>query len=471
MDLVAYIRVSKVGGREGDSFQSPQQQRKAIEAIVALTPGARIVSELEDLDESGGTMDRPGVKGAIAMVESGQADGIVCAYLDRWARTVEALEMIEGWAKRGKTFISARERFDATTSQGKFALGMMLLVAKYYRDQMTERWDESVAGAISRGVHTTIPYGYRRSNGKGSPLVIEPSEAEIVQRIYAQRAQGYGAAAITEALNSDGIPSPRGGLWTRQSIRALLRVRTYAGVAHKGSHELTDAHPAIIPPSEWEAVQRERGQSPVRGDNLLSGLVRCRGCGYSMGAQSSQGSHRFNCGRHHAHMRCPSPTTAPASKLQQMVTDAFLARYGKMRMQGGSASNPAVASTEAVLQCARVEYQTWRDDAEMRTILGDSDYRAGLVARKQAVTDAERAYGEAIRDTKADMLIVDEAVWRTLDTAERRELMRSGIDSVVLSRAASTHTPLVDRVEIVWAGELDHDGTASGIAAAVRERP
>jgi len=66
MDLVAYIRVSKVGDREGDSFQSPREQRRAIEAIAALTPGARIIGEFEDLDESGGTMDRPGVQRAIS---------------------------------------------------------------------------------------------------------------------------------------------------------------------------------------------------------------------------------------------------------------------------------------------------------------------------------------------------------------------------------------------------------------------
>ena len=101
------------------------------------------------------------------MVESGKVDGVVCAYLDRWARTLEALEMIERWSAEGKIFLSARERFDPTTSQGKFALGMMLLVAKYYRDTITERWQEAAAGAINRGVHAAVPFGYRRSDGNG----------------------------------------------------------------------------------------------------------------------------------------------------------------------------------------------------------------------------------------------------------------------------------------------------------------
>jgi DNA invertase Pin-like site-specific DNA recombinase len=482
MDLVAYIRVSKVGGREGDSFQSPGQQRKAIEAIVALTPGAHVVAEFEDLDESGGSMDRPGVRRAIEMVESGHADGIVCAYLDRWARTVEALEMIEAWAAQGKAFISARERFDATTSQGKFALGMMLLVAKYYRDLITERWDDSVRNAIGRGVHVRVPYGYRRGDGngkayakggtRGAPLVLEPDEATIVRRIFTERTQGVGAAGTTEGLNRDGIPSPRGGRWTRQTVRALIRVRAYAGVAHKGAHELAGAHPAIIPPSEWEAAQRERGPAASNGHSPLAGLVRCAGCGYIMGASNNgRGLRRYNCNRHHAEMRCPSPTTAPAETLEQLVVDEFLARYGAVQMKGANAASPIVAETEGALARARAEYEAWRDDVEMRNEIGDADYRAGLLARKQSVTAAERAYGDAIRQTKSDMLSVSEDIWSALDTAERRELMREGIEAIVLCRASSTHTPLTDRVEIVWSGELDHDGTRSGIAGAIRERP
>ena len=54
-----YVRVSKVGGREGDSFISPQQQRERIEAAAAAAK-ATIVEWHTDLDQSGGNADRPG---------------------------------------------------------------------------------------------------------------------------------------------------------------------------------------------------------------------------------------------------------------------------------------------------------------------------------------------------------------------------------------------------------------------------
>lgn len=51
----------------------------------------------------------------------------------------------------GKTFISAAERFDASTAVGRFALGMMLLVAQFYREQLTERRALSQRNAVERG--------------------------------------------------------------------------------------------------------------------------------------------------------------------------------------------------------------------------------------------------------------------------------------------------------------------------------
>jgi hypothetical protein len=243
-------------------------------------------------------------------------------------------------------------------------------------------------------------------------------------------------------------------------------------VAHKGSHELSDAHPAIIPLNEWEAVQREAGTVRKATDNLLTGMVRCHGCGYSMGAGADgHGNRRYNCGRHHAHMRCPSPTTAPTGSLERIVTEAFLDHYGDIQVEGTDARTPAVTEAENALQRARSEYETWRDDAEMRSIVGDADYREGLVARKTAVTAAERLYGEAIRESNAGGLSVDPALWESLSRSEQRELMRSGVDAIVLRRAASSHALLADRVEIVWAGELEHDGSPAGIAAAIRSRP
>ena len=127
-----------------------------------------------------------------------------------------------------------------------------------------------------------------------------------------------------------------------------------------------------------------------------------------MGASSSShGGRRYNCNRHRAELRCQSPTTAPADALEQFVTDEFLARYQQGQGRGADATDPAVAETETALDRVRTEYAAWRDDAELRSAIGDADYRAGLIARKAVVSDAERAYGDAVRQSKTDALTVE----------------------------------------------------------------
>lgn len=458
--LIAYIRVSKVADRSGDSFQSPDQQRDAIGHAVALRPGAEVIHEIVELDESGGTMNRPGLREALDMIERGLADGIVVAKLDRFARDAAAINTIEDLERHGHVFISAADNFDTTTAVGRFALGMMVLVARLERDRHVETWDTSARNAISRGVHTVVPYGYRRANGKGSPLIEHPDEAPIVRRIFDERDREFGVSAIADGLNADGIPAPRGGRWTRQTVRAIIKVRSYTGEARYGSHVLTEAHPRLVADDVWERAQPEATADTRgwRGQTLLAGLVRCAGCGYVMGCSNTgKWGRRYNCGRHHATGACPAPTTGPAERLEALVEAAFLERYGDKKFIGAGNDDPAVGGAREARDRAQRELIAWRDDVEMREVLGDEDYRAGLLVRKRALDDATTTHELALRNANASTLHVDEHLWHDMDIPDRRFLLRKGIDAVVLRRASSTAHPLPERVDILWTGEAPDD--------------
>lgn len=76
MTLDGYLRVSRVGGRSGDSFISPILQRKQI-ARWAEAQGHEGVAWHDDLDQSGGTIRRPGFQAMLARIEAGETDGVV----------------------------------------------------------------------------------------------------------------------------------------------------------------------------------------------------------------------------------------------------------------------------------------------------------------------------------------------------------------------------------------------------------
>lgn len=459
--LIPYIRVSRVGGRSGDSFQSPDQQLEAIQHVAALK-GATLLSEIRDLDESGGTMNRPGLKQALKLMDEGRAEGIVVAKLDRFARDPAAIGVIEAMEAKGKLFVSAADAFDTSTSVGKFALGMMVLVAKLERDRNIESWDVSTRNAIRRGVHTTVPYGYRRSGGKGTPLEPREPEASVVRRIYALRCAAVGNSAIADALNAEGILSSRGGAWTPQSIGALVRSRSYRGEARYGEHVQPGAHEALVEPSEWEAAQPDRrGPRRFLGESVLAGLIRCAGCHYCMAGGSGAVGRRYGCNRRHATGTCPAPTTAKAESVERIVIAAFLERYGAARVNGAT-DNPDLQFARLEADRLQREFVAWRDDTTLRAALGDEEYREGLLSRKRAVDAAKWHYEDLVRENDAAELTIDQAVWADLSIPERRELLRAGIDCVFLRRAASTREPVANRLDIRWIGEAPDDLPVQG---------
>ena len=116
MRLVGYIRVSRVKGREGDRFISPDVQRERVDAL-ARAGGHTVVEWIEDLDESGGTMRRPGMERAMRMVETGDAQGVAVARLDRFSRSAVDVELgVRRLEQAGGIFLAADLGMDTSTA-------------------------------------------------------------------------------------------------------------------------------------------------------------------------------------------------------------------------------------------------------------------------------------------------------------------------------------------------------------------
>src|SRR5271169_1195754 len=102
----SYVRVSRRAGREGESFISPDVQRKKI-AVWAEMNGIEISAWWEEIDQSGAKLQRPMFQEALGRCERGETGGIVVARLDRFARSaVDALESIKRLNLAGARFVS-----------------------------------------------------------------------------------------------------------------------------------------------------------------------------------------------------------------------------------------------------------------------------------------------------------------------------------------------------------------------------
>jgi hypothetical protein len=140
--------------------------------------------------------------------------------------------------------------------------------------------------------------------------VINPAEAEIVERIYSEYLSGKGTFTIAKQLAEDNVPTVAGGRWCESTILGILKNEKYMGdvllqkyyipnhlkkstVLNKGeldSYYIEENHSPIISKEVWSKVQieivkraREKGnfQGNMKYQNRypLSGMLYCSKCG------------------------------------------------------------------------------------------------------------------------------------------------------------------------------------------------
>jgi site-specific DNA recombinase len=165
-----YVRVSRRAGREGESFISPDVQRRKIADWAALH-GVEIVQWWEELDQSGAKRERPMFQAALSRCERGESGGIVVARLDRFARSaVDALESIKRLNDASARLVSVEDNFDGSTAMGRFAIGILTLIAELELERIKANWETAIVEAVGRGVHVSArpPAGYERDESVGA---------------------------------------------------------------------------------------------------------------------------------------------------------------------------------------------------------------------------------------------------------------------------------------------------------------
>ncbi|HTE59405.1 MAG TPA: recombinase family protein [Solirubrobacteraceae bacterium] len=463
--LDALIRVSQRDDREGESFRSPGQQLDICKRC-ADSNDAVIAAVHEAIDVSGKTMDRADIDTAVARIRAGETDGVVVAWLDRFSRAPvgEALRVYDDIAKAGGRVIAAdMAGIDPRDPTGELALTVMLGVNRMQWRRIAERWDMNRRDAIRAGKAIGgAPFGYRftdptpRANGKGvtdSRLVPGP-EAVIVRELFERKADGATWLELARFLDAVA-PKANGRMWARSTVDGIVSRRTYLGEVKHGTHVRAGAHEAIVTPALWRSAQNPPGHRTPRGAYLLSGLVRCAGCGRRMRATSGGRGKKpptYGC----VTQECPARYAVVTVKgLDAEVVEQFFAHLDAFHLR-------VVADAELVAVRAAVEERTGVVERLAAVI---PTHPAAVKAHQVALEDAERALQEvedrlhqltaslAAGGPDVRMLRAD---WPVMSIDERREIIRAGLDAVLVRRAASRsfpQPPVRDRILVLFRGQ------------------
>lgn len=195
--------------------------------------GWRVGAQHADKGVSGTTAMalRAGGKVLLADAEARRFDVLIVDSLDRLSRDTDELKSIIQRLKHlGIRTIGASDDYDSDAWGKKMMCAVRGLINETYLADHREKTHRGLADRFSRGYHIGgIPYGYRSHLapcGTGQHLLIDPVEAVIVKRIFANFVAGKSAIDIVNALNDEGQPGPHGRPWAVSALVASNKRRT-----------------------------------------------------------------------------------------------------------------------------------------------------------------------------------------------------------------------------------------------------
>ncbi|MFM8377670.1 MAG: recombinase family protein, partial [Phenylobacterium sp.] len=370
-----YTRKSSEEGLD-QHFNSLHAQREACEAYVRSQAGegwSALKATYDDGGFSGGSMDRPALARLLADIGAGRIDVVVVYKVDRLTRSLaDFAKIVEAFDARGVSFVSVTQAFNTTSSMGRLTLNVLLSFAQFEREVTGERIRDKIAASKAKGMWMggTIPLGYSAPTDPVTrALVVNEAEAATVRRVFELYLETGSVHRLRERLQAEGVRTAvrmarsgkvRGGQpFGRGGLFHLLRNRIYLGEIPHAGRTFPGAHPALIDPDTFEAVQRQ-----------LDAHVRRSGAGGRTQAMALTGR-LFNAA---GEPLSPTSTRGSRGQVYRYYVAASLQR-GDKRSRGGARRVPA-AALEA---CVAETLEAALDTADLDRLVRAEVQSGGLV--------------------------------------------------------------------------------------------
>lgn len=459
-----YIRVSTLEQAQ-EGYSVGEQKERLIAYCKAQD---WIISDIYvDGGYTGSNLKRPGIQKLIS--ETDKFDLVLVYKLDRLSRSQrDTLYLIEEVFLPNKVdFISMQESFDTSSPFGKAMIGLLAVFAQLEREQIKERtWMGRVARAKAGLYHGggKIPIGYNYVDGR---LVVNPYEAEQVQKIYDWYLGGASLKTISDRLHEAGYTNKYSSYNSWTCVRNILENETYLGRLHFGDVLVENAHEAIITQEQFDTAQvirmkrqEEFGTNAFQSKHLLTGLLFCGHCG---------GRYYLRNTGKYAYYACYSRT----KQMKNMVKDpncmnkiwkgeeleANIDRQVRELLQSPQMVADIIADRPkrpVVNRNAEIEKRIHEIDRQINRLMElyqQDDIPAELLGEKINKLYAEKTslqsslLPEKQDDTKSfdlvQELIADAAqIWDFADEGQKRRILQGLISRVVLTD---------DDVKIEWA--------------------
>ena len=173
--------------------------------------GFESVEVVRDFESySGSDLDRPGLLYAIERLEAGEANCLVVASLERLTRSAAHLgTLIDRLGESRIRLVVLDIQLDTGNPDGRLAAEALANVGTLERKSLDTRTRKGLQAARQARQHS------------GRPAVAD--RPALKDRIAEMRARGMTLQAIADTLNTEGVPTLRGGAeWRPSSVQAAV---------------------------------------------------------------------------------------------------------------------------------------------------------------------------------------------------------------------------------------------------------
>ncbi len=347
----AYCRVSSSSDDQINSYMAQMTyythkfENSETETLVDLYADEGISGTRED--------KRPEFQRLIKDCRKGKIDRIYTKSISRFARnTRDCLKNVRELKALGITIFFEKENIDTANIADEMMITIMGGLAQEESVSISQNMRWSIKKRMENGTFnpSQLPYGYERINGK---IVINESEAEIVNYIFSKYISGNGMESIAKELNKSQIDKDeKGYIWCKNTIRYILMNEKYTGKSifqkfyttdsfpykqkeNKGELErylVQDTMPPIISEEKFEIVQKliakqKENSKFSEKTYLLSGKIKCGKCGCSFKRKMINKKVCWTCSRHN--LNASNCEIKPIS--QEVIYSVFVKLYNKLR--------------------------------------------------------------------------------------------------------------------------------------------
>ena len=204
MKVVAYVRVSTE--EQASHGVSLAAQEAKLRAYCDLYDH-ELAEVIVDAGQSAKTLARPGLQQALAMLKTGEAQGLLVLKLDRLTRSVRDLgELLESYFQKS-ALVSIQEQCDTSTAAGRLVLNVMTSVAQWERETTSERTSAALQYKKAQGVQL------------GAPAL---KDEVTIARAVELKGQGLTLRQVAEQLTTEGFQTLKGGRWEAMTVKRLI---------------------------------------------------------------------------------------------------------------------------------------------------------------------------------------------------------------------------------------------------------